>query len=109
LLDGVTFTEGEDAIAPVTLTIISFALHLLPQSELAQTLNMLSCSSRYLCVLAPNRNHLSRITDGMGWEVLDVGEEGEAEENGGKRENWCWVREKRDERVGAGLWRSVNF
>lgn len=81
-----------------TLTLISFALHLIPPTELHQTLNMLSLSSRYLIVLAPNRNHFTKINSSMGWELVSVGDT--------KEEPWAWVREKRDERVGAGVWRS---
>jgi hypothetical protein len=96
--------------APIfDVAIISFALHLIPQEELYQTLHMLSQSSRYMIILAPNRGHLERVEERTGWSVVPAYEM--KVDNGNKAFDgtWFWSRDSRGERVGGGLWKSWNL
>ncbi|RPA78613.1 hypothetical protein BJ508DRAFT_416480 [Ascobolus immersus RN42] len=91
------------------VAIISFALHLVAQEELYQTLNMLSQSCRYMIILAPNRGHLERVEERTGWNLVPDYEMNVAKGSKTFDGKWFWSRDSRGERVGGGLWKSWNL
>lgn len=101
---------GPTRPAPIfDIAVISFALHLLPQEELYQTMIMLSQSARYLIILAPNRGHLERIETRTGWDLVAPHEMNINTKDKSFDGKWFWSRDYRGERVGGGIWRSWNL